>query len=406
MLRIHDGMTGRKQVRIAVTLVDRANYGRLKPVMKAMSEAQEIDMRVVCAGTMLLDRFGKSRDVLLKDGFCVDEEVFTEVEGSLLATMAKSVGLAVIEFANVYQRLKPDFVLLIGDRYEALGAAIAAVYQNICLIHLQGGEVTGSIDESSRHAITKLAHYHFPATRRATEYVIAMGEDPSTVFWCGCPSADVVHEANRELPHDELSRLGVGTPMDFSKAYLLVLFHPVTTEFGGAEQQMEALLAAVKAVGEPVVLLWPNIDADSDGISQAIRRFRELNKNFPLHAYKNFEPDAYVPILSMARCAVGNSSSFVRDASFLGTPVVLVGGRQDGRELSKAVIRVEPSKNEILKAIIAQLSNGRYPASDLYGIPGVSKRIVKRIIELRPYSQKRLFYPKHCGDGQDGDGFQ
>jgi len=378
--------------KIAVVLVDRANYGRLKPVMEAMREIPQIELQVVCAGTMLLDRFGMARDLVIADGFRVDEEIYMELEGSVLSTMAKSIGMGIIEFASAFQRLKPDFVLIIGDRYEALSAAIAAVYQNICLVHLQGGEVTGSIDESARHAITKLAHYHFPATKRAGDYVLAMGENPRTVFPMGCPSADVVANANKDIPVELLDRIGVGKHIDFSKPYLLVLFHPVTTEFGTAEQQMEELLYAVKETKEQVIMLWPNIDADSDGISQAIRRFREFNREYPLHAYKNFEPEVYIPILANTACAIGNSSSFVRDASYLGTPVVLVGSRQDGREWCNAVKRVDPVKIEILSAIQEQLSNGKYSGSDLYGTPNVSKRIAEMLLKLKPYTQKRLYY--------------
>lgn len=378
--------------RIAVVLVDRANYGRLKPVMKALRVQPGVEMQTVCAGTMLLERFGRARDVVQGDGFEIGSEVYLEVEGSVPVTMTKAVGLGVIEFSSEFNRLRPDLVCVIGDRYEAMAAAIAAAYQNICLVHLQGGEVTGSIDESTRHAITKLAHYHFPATERAAEYIIRMGEDPATVFPLGCPCCDVVEAASRELPADMLARAGVGHQIDFSKPYLLVLFHPVTTDYGNQEQQAEALLAAVRQTAMQTVLLWPNIDAGSDGVTKAIRRFREFHRDFPLHAYKNFGPEIYIPLLKQAACCVGNSSSFIREVSFLGTPVVLVGSRQDGRERSEAVLRVEPLAGEIAGAIAAQLQHGRYPSSTIYGSPGVSGRIAARMAGLAPYSQKKLHY--------------
>jgi len=383
-----------RKLKIALVLVDRANYGRLKPVMEFMRERPEIDLRVVCAGTMLLDRFGLTRNIVERDGFEISGEVYLEVEGSLPNTMTKSIGLAIIEFSGVFRSLNPDFVLVIGDRYEALGAAIAAVYQNYCLIHVQGGEVSGSIDELTRHAITKLAHYHFPSTKRSGDYIVAMGESPETVFPLGCPSADVVVRANGKLPLDTLHRLGVGPSLNFDRPYLLVLFHPVTTEFAGAEKQMEAVLSAIRRTGEQIVLLWPNIDAGADGVSQAIRRFREFHHEIPLHAYKNFQPEEYVPIMGNAACLVGNSSSFIRDASFLGVPVVLVGSRQDGREWCEAVKRVQPFEEEIFTAIKEQLKNGRYPASTLYGEAGASQKLVEKILTLLPYTQKRLHYAK------------
>lgn len=378
--------------KVAVVLVNRANYGRMKPVMKALQLENDVQMQVICAGSTLLDRFGRARDMVEQDGFPIDAEVYLEVEGSVPVTMTKSTGLAVIEFASEFQRLKPDFVLLIGDRYEAIAVAIAATFQNICLIHIQGGEVSGSIDESIRHAITKLAHYHFPATQRAARYIEAMGEDPDTVFPLGCPSHDVVQEAVDKLPTMMLAQLGVGQDIDFSAPYLLVLFHPVTTDIGSQEEQMQVVLDTLLELNIQTVLLWPNIDAGADGISQAIRRFREFHHDFPLRAYKNFPPEVYIPMLNHAACCVGNSSSFVRETSFLGTPVVLVGSRQDGREWADSVKRVEPVQTEIKRTILEQLQHERYPTSSLYGNGDVGEKIAGQIALLEPYVQKRLGY--------------
>lgn len=381
-----------KPQKYTVVLVDRANYGRMKPVMEAMREHPMIDLSVVCAGSMLLDKFGTTRDVVAADGFNIDAEVYMEVEGSVPVTMTKSIGMGIMEFSSVFQQLKPDFLVMIGDRYEAMAAVIAAVFQNICLIHIQGGEVSGSIDESTRHAITKFAHYHFPSTKRAGEYIVAMGEEEDKVFPLGCPSADVVTNAASRVSQTMLNTLGVGGNVDFSKPYALVLFHPVTTEYGTAEEQMEAILYSLYEMGKQVLLLWPNIDAGSDGVAQAIRRFREFNPDAPLHAYKNFEPEVYIPLLANAEVLVGNSSSFIRDASFVGTPVVLVGNRQDGRERCEAVRRVKPIKDDIALAIKEQIAHGKYEPSDLYGRPGVSEAIAEAMANFKPYTQKRLAY--------------
>src|ERR1043166_6985837 len=161
--------------KVCVVLVDRANYGRLKPVMQAIADRPELELQVLASGTMVLERFARPVQVVEADGFPVDGEIYRELEGSTPATMAKSVGFGVVEFASELRRLKPDLVLLIGDRYEALAAAIAAAYMNLCLVHIQGGEVSGSIDESARHAISKFAHYHFPSTVRSAAYLRRMG---------------------------------------------------------------------------------------------------------------------------------------------------------------------------------------------------------------------------------------
>src|SRR5580692_12109110 len=194
--------------KICVVLVDRANYGRLKPVMMAIRDHPSLELQCVAAGTMVLERFGRPVDLVKSHGLPVDGEIYTELEGSTPSSMAKSVGFATVEFASEFQRLKPDVVLLIGDRYEALAAAIAAAYMNICIVHIQGGEVSGSIDESARHSITKLAHFHFPSTERAAEYLTRMGELPESILGVGCPSSDIARELNRDLHPDTIHRTG------------------------------------------------------------------------------------------------------------------------------------------------------------------------------------------------------
>jgi UDP-hydrolysing UDP-N-acetyl-D-glucosamine 2-epimerase len=386
--------------KICVVLVDRANYGRLKPVMRAINEQPELELQVIAAGAMVLERFDLPVQVVKGDGFQIDGEIYIELEGSTPATMAKSVGFAVIEFASEFQRLKPDVVLLIGDRYEALGAAIAAAYMNICIAHIQGGEVSGSIDESTRHAISKYAHFHFPSTRRSAEYLIRMGERPDTILAVGCPSSDIARNLDRSLSSSLVNEIGSGAQIDLNAPYLLALFHPTTTEYGGERKQMEELLAALDRLQHPTVLLWPNIDAGADHISKAIRVFRDRKKPAWMRTITNLNPEQYLKLLSRAACAVGNSSSFVRDASYFGTPVVLVGARQAGRETDEHVVSCAPKVAALADKIRAQLARGRYPASALYGDGYVSERIAKALSRLTPYVQKRLHYV-HDSTGQE-----
>jgi UDP-hydrolysing UDP-N-acetyl-D-glucosamine 2-epimerase len=379
--------------KILIVLVDRANYGRMKPVMQALRDDPRFEISIVCTGAMLLERFGRSVDVVRADGFEVQHEIYMEVEGSLPVTMVASMGVGLIEFARIIDSADPDFVLMIGDRYQAMSAAIAATFQNKCLIHIQGGEVSGSIDESTRHAITKLAHYHFPSTQRAGAFIERMGEGPETVFPLGCPSADIAAMVPDQVPQTLSTHMGVGIPIDFDKPYTVALFHPVTTDISNAEQQMNNLLQALNEVGGQVVMIWPNIDAGSDRISKAIRQFREQSQDgLVFHAYKNLEPDVYLPLIKSAQCLVGNSSSFLRDASFFGTPVVLVGDRQANRERSEAVFHVAPEADQIAAAIRQQIAHGTYPSSTMYGSPGVSRAIADQIAKLTPYSQKTLSY--------------
>jgi UDP-hydrolysing UDP-N-acetyl-D-glucosamine 2-epimerase len=360
--------------------------------MRAIAVRSELELQVLAAGTMVLERFQQPVQVVREDGFKVDGEIYIELEGSTPATMAKSIGFGIVEFANEFQRLKPDVVLLIGDRYETLAASLAAAYMNICIAHLQGGEVSGSIDESARHAITKFAHFHFPSTRRSAEYLLRMGENSETILAVGCPSSDIARALDRALPWEVLNTHGSGCIIDIFKPFLLVIFHPTTTEFGNEGTQMDELFEALDGLQTQTILLWPNIDAGADHISKTIRVFRDRAKPTWLRTITNLTPENYLKVLSNASCAIGNSSSFVRDASYFGTPVVLVGNRQDGRETDVHVSRVNPFKDEILQATRAQLAHGHYAPSTLYGDGYVAEQIAARLVGLTPYIQKHLHY--------------
>ncbi|MBL8190843.1 MAG: UDP-N-acetylglucosamine 2-epimerase (hydrolyzing), partial [Acidobacteria bacterium] len=375
--------------KVCVVLVDRANYGRIKPVVQAIANRPELELQIVAAGTMVLERFDQPVNVVRQDGFKVDGEVYLELEGSTPATMAKSVGFGVVEFASEFQRLKPDVVLLIGDRYEMLAAAIAAAYMNVCIAHIQGGEVSGSIDESARHAISKFAHFHFPSTQRSAEYLIRMGERPNTILAVGCPSSDIARTFDRTLTPEIVNTGGGGVPIDVAHPFLLVLFHPTTTEYGGEHAQMEAVLETLRRLAMQTILLWPNIDAGSDHISKAIRSFRVNHQPAWLRNLTNLSPENYLKVLANAACAIGNSSSFVRDAGYFGTPIVLVGNRQEGRETDAHVTRVAPTAEAIFAAAERQLKHGRYAPSTLYGDGFVAERIAGGLVELQPYIQKR-----------------
>jgi UDP-hydrolysing UDP-N-acetyl-D-glucosamine 2-epimerase len=378
--------------KVCVILVDRANYGRLKPVMSAIAAHPALQLQVIATGTMVLDRFDYPVRLVREDGFNVDREIFIELEGSLPSTMAKSLGFGVVEFASEFQRLEPEVVLVIGDRYEALAAAIGAAYTNICIVHIQGGEVSGSIDECARHAITKFAHFHVPSTVRAAEYLVRMGEAPETILTIGCPSSDLAMSLDRTLTPEVINASGSGAWIDVESPFLLAVFHPTTTQFGGEVEQMRELLDGLHRLSIPTVLLWPNIDAGSNHISKTIRVFRSQNRPSWLRLIVNLTPESYLKVLANAACAIGNSSSFVRDAGFFGTPVVLVGERQDGRETGGHVRKVVPEAEAIVVAVQKQLSHGRFSPCTLYGDGWVSERVARALATLQPYRQKRLHY--------------
>jgi UDP-hydrolysing UDP-N-acetyl-D-glucosamine 2-epimerase len=375
-----------------VVLVDRSNYGRLKPVMKAIQERPSLLLQTVVTGTMELRRFDQPVREAERDGFTIDGSVQMELEGSTPVTMAKSIGIGVTGFASELDRLGPAVVLVIGDRYEALAAVIAAAYMNITVVHVQGGEVSGSIDESARHAITKLAHYHFPSTLRARDYLVRMGERPETILGVGCPSSDLARCVDRSITDDVLNGIGEGAEIDQLRPFILATYHPTTTEYGAEQGEMQAMLDALTSLGIPSLLFSPNIDAGAERLSLVIHRYILRTENRLLRFVINMSPENYLKILALSACAVGNSSSFVRDASYFGTPVVLVGNRQRFRESADNVVNVPPTATAIRRAVMMQMAHGVYPASALYGDGHVSNRLVDAIESLKLYSQKHLAY--------------
>src|SRR5262245_21163553 len=232
-------MTESAQRKVCIVVNSRANYGRIVSVMRAVREHPKLDLQLIFGASALLSRFGSLREQAEAEGFNPIAMVHTIVEGETPTTMAKSTGLGVIELATQFENLKPDVVLTVADRFETIATAIAASYMNIPVAHTQGGEVTGSIDESVRHAVTKLAHIHFPATERARDFVIRMGEHESTVYLTGCPSIDLIAGIDLRMPPELFVRYkGVGADIDRSKPYLVVLQHPVTTEYGQGFKQI------------------------------------------------------------------------------------------------------------------------------------------------------------------------
>jgi len=234
--------------KIAVVITARPSYSRIKAALKAIKEHPDLELLLIVTASALLDRYGSTAKYIEEDGFDIAEKVFMVLEGENPTSMAKTTGIGVLELATVFGNLRPDIVVTVADRYETMSTAISASYMNIPLAHIQGGEVSGSIDEKVRHAVTKLSDIHMVATERAKERVIKMGEVPSSVFHTGCPSIDLVEEVCRspEVNFDLFSKYnGVGNKLDLSDVYIVALQHPVTTEFQMAKQQVEETLFAL-----------------------------------------------------------------------------------------------------------------------------------------------------------------
>jgi len=382
--------------KICIVVNSRANYGRIKSVMSAVKAHPELELQLIIGASALLYRFGDVARVIQEDGFESSAVVHSIVEGETPTTMAKSTGLAIVELATHFENLKPDVVLTVADRFETLATAVAASYMNIPLAHTQGGEVTGSIDESVRHAITKLAHIHFPATERARDYLVRMGEDPNTIHLTGCPAIDLLTEIDLGLPADLFKKYGgVGATLDIKKPYIVVLQHPVTTEYGDGFSQITETLNAIGRIGTEgmqVVWLWPNVDAGSDDVSKGLRMFREKNNPTYMHFFRNFSPEDYARLINNAQCLIGNSSSGLREGAFLGVPCVNIGSRQRGRERAENVLDVSYDSEQIYQAIKTQLSHSHYGQSFLVGDGSAGKRIADILAKVDISINKSLNY--------------
>ena len=386
----------KKIKKICVVVNSRANYARVKSLLLAIKKSRNLQLILVVGASATLFRFGEVHKIIKKDKFSIDERLFSVVEGDDLIGMSKTIGLSIIELSNIIRKKKPDLVVAIADRYENLSVAIAASYMNIPVAHIQGGETTGSIDEKVRHAITKMSDIHFVSTKRSKLFVKKMGENNSAVFLTGCPSIDLAKIKDYNLPKNFFNSIGSGANFYTNENYILVVQHPVTTEFNDANIQIDQTIEAIKIFHSKtkykVVWLWPNIDAGSDTFSKKIRMFKETNPKY-VRFIKNFTPENYVKVMKKSKCIVGNSSSGIREASFLGVPSVNIGTRQSDRERGPNVLDVGYEKSEILKSIIKQVGK-KYKKSFIYGRGDAGKKIANIISKTNFKISKKLSYLK------------
>lgn len=381
--------------KVCVVITARPSYSRARALLQAVKDHPDLELQLVVAASALLDRYGSTDQVIEREGFKIDRRVYMIVEGENLVTSAKSTGLGMAEMATVFDNLKPDVVVTIADRFETMATAVAASYINIPLAHVQGGEVTGSIDEKVRHSITKLADLHFVASEPAAERVIRMGERPDTVHVTGCPSIDVAKQAlaRPDPGFDVFERYtGVGPRFDLSGGYVVVMQHPVTTEFGDSRHHIDETLHAVHDSGVPALWFWPNVDAGSDGTSSGIRGFREKHRPEKMHFFKSLDPEDFIRVLKASKCIVGNSSVAIRECAYMGVPAVNIGSRQSGRDRGRNVADVNYDQDEIRAAIDERLANGHTAPDLLYGDGSAGTQIADLLATVKLSVEKRLNY--------------
>jgi len=383
--------------KICVVVTARPSYSRVKTTLYEIKNNPKLKLQLVISGSALLDKYGSVVDTIIEDGFSPDELVHVVVEGSNLLTTAKSTGLGIMELSSIFSRLKPDVVVSIADRYETIATAIAASYSNIPLAHIQGGEVTGSIDEKVRHAVSKLADIHFVSNQDSFDRLEKMGEDKEKIFITGCPSIDIARNVKSQSYKDFnpfLHYTGLGNKFDIHEDYFILMQHPVTTDFKNSKFQIFESLKAIETLDRPTFIFWPNVDTGSDIISKELRIFQQLvfKNNLPIYFFKNLNPEDFLKLLINSKCLIGNSSAGIRECSYLGVPVVNIGNRQVRRLRAENVIDVNYNKNSIINAINKQSKIDYYNSSNLYGDGQSGKKISDILVGTTLTVEKIISY--------------
>lgn len=377
--------------KICVVITARASYCRIKTVLTEIREHPALELQLVVAASALLEKYGCVLDSIEKDGFCITAKISNLLDADNHTAAAKTTGLGIIEFASLFENIKPDVVVSIGDRFETMSAAVTASFMNITLVHIQGGEVTGNIDEKVRHAVTKLADFHFVATEKAKIRVIQLGEVPEHVYNTGCPSIDLALHVKNAFQHCN-SGTCEGKKSDFDEEYLVVMQHSVTTELQCTRKQIHETLNAVKILNIPTYWFYPNADPGSSEITKTIREFEKRYNNHLIRFVKNFEPLHFLKLIQNSSCLIGNSSTGIREASFLGIPVVNIGTRQAGRERGNNVTDTDYDCEKIVKAVNNQLLHGPYPCETIYGSGHAGKEIAELLATIPFITDKKLDY--------------
>jgi len=360
--------------KIAVTTGARSEYGILRPILMHIKKSKKLELYLIVAGMHLSKKYGLTINEIKKDGFKIYKTVSMSPTGDSPYNMSKSLGEGVIRFSSVFNKLKPDINLILGDRDEAFASALAASHMNIPNAHVHGGDKSkAGIDEYNRHAITKISNIHFTGTKKSTERVRKMGENPRFIFHTGSPSIDeVVNEniTNRKTLEKKYNR-------SFSGNEIILVFHPVTTETEKTEQHITNLLNAVIRFKNQVIAIAPNSDAGGHVIFNILQKYSK--NHYFIKLYKSVPRRDYLAMLKYGGVLVGNSSSGVIEASYFDIPVVNVGIRQEGRERGNNVIDVDNTSNSIITGIqkAFNLKKKKFRRNKIYGNGKSSKKIVK-----------------------------
>ena len=365
--------------KILIPITSRGNYAKFKSVILELIKYEVFEVHVMLGGMSNLEKYGNFSEAIRKLGVVNIHEVHFVIEGDGHAAMTKTAGMAGILVGDLIHRIDPEFVFIMADRFECLPMAMAAAYQNKIVVHFEGGEISGSIDESIRHAITKMSHIHFVCSEEARQRVIKLGEDEANVHNVGSTSFDILAELNLEdlnIVREHQNLFGFGRALELHRMeYAVILQHPVTTEYSEQSRTTQELLRVVTELDIETVWLQPNMDAGSHFIEKILRRDSDTFSK--IHVFKSLAIELYGPLINNAKVMIGNSSSGVRESGFLGIPSVNVGNRQNQRAHGYNVIDASPLAEEILDAVQSVTKTSRYERSTIYGDGQAAKKIAE-----------------------------
>lgn len=381
----------RTKRKVCFIITSFIHYSRNILILRELNTRSDVALHVVLAGTALSHTYTSAAvsitERLEKEGFLNLHEIHFNLEGDTYATKTKTTGLGIIEFSSIFEQMKPDIVVVRGDRFEVLAAAVAAAFMNIPIAHIEGGDVSGTIDESVRHAITKLSHIHFATHEEARERLRRMGENPEYIFNFGSPDIEVTQKMGRTgLP--DLGVMGSGAAIDLSKDYIVVLYHPVASEVSDVISHTQIVLQSVHDLRMQTVWFWPNFDVGSEQLARQLRIFNDHVRNHRIHFMRYLHPHEWLQLLRNTKALVGNSSAGIKECSFLGIPAVNIGSRQQKRLRAENVIDVPHESPAIMRAIRKQVAHGCYDVSTLYQGEETSKKIAEHVATLSLYIQK------------------
>ena len=365
--------------KISVVLTARPSYSRIKTALLAIKNHPQLELQLIVCASMLSNQYGNVCDEIHSDGFQIHAKTNTYIAGNNHFSATQSTALGLKELSILFEKIKPDIIVTIGDRFETVSTALAATILHIPLVHVQGGECTGNIDEKIRHAITKLADFHFVATSQAKIRIIRMGENQRTVFHTGCPSIDLVQNLKINL-------------IEKQNRYLVVVQHPVTNEYIDTSAQIRSTLRAIHAINLPVYLFTPNPDAGSDIINMEIQYFLKRTPHHQISVLTHIDSPSFLQLIAHTSCVVGNSSVGIRECSFLGVPTVNIGSRQQGRQRGNNVIDTNYDCAQIIKAIQQQMAINQYPRENIYGTGYAGTEMANILANLELHTYKKMTY--------------